>query len=100
MECQEIFETYFIKEFSHMQRDRIINVRMALCDTLSAYWKSHPDGGIIKQNKILRLMVKHLKRDVPDVSDLLEGIDSFENEVDDLPKSENVSPKKSEIKSE
>jgi len=69
MECPEIFENYFLKEFSDMQRDRIINVRMALCDTLSAYWKKSENGGIIKANKTLRLMVKHLKRDVPDVSD-------------------------------
>lgn len=33
-------------------------------------------------------MVKHLKRDVSDVSDLLEVIDSFENEIDELTKIE------------
>lgn len=41
MECPEIFEKYFLAEFSDMQRDRIINVRMALGDVLSAHWKSN-----------------------------------------------------------
>lgn len=73
MESKDIFETYFLKDFTELQRDRIINVRMALCDTLAHYWRKHPDGGIILQLKPLKLMTKHLKRDVRDVSDLLDG---------------------------
>ena len=37
---------------------------------------------------MLKREVKHLKRDVSDVSDLLEVIDSFEKEIDELTKIE------------
>jgi hypothetical protein len=43
MSNKELFEKYFIKEFCELSKDRVINVRMALCETLINYWKSYSD---------------------------------------------------------
>lgn len=57
---------------------------MALCEALDNYNKKFQSGKFNKDNVIavnvlqevrsLRLMVRHLKRDVRDVSEILEGI--------------------------
>ena len=54
MECKEIFLNYFLKEFSDMQRDRIINVRMAVCEALSGNFAKFQKTSLVNENKALR----------------------------------------------
>lgn len=86
MLCKDLFLTHFLKEFCDLQRDRIVNVRMVLCEVLLSHYKSHTNGGLVQEIKELRLMVKTLKLDQVDVSSLLEEVaiayvDSDDNEA-------------------
>ena len=58
-----------------LQRDRIINVRMALAEALNNHFKSNPNGGLVQELRELRLMTRHLKLDSRDVSEILEFVE-------------------------
>ena len=86
MDSPYLFTQYLLKDFAELEKDRIINVRMALCETLVAHWKAHqPDGGLVSSEKQLRLIVKRLKSDTKDVSDILLPIyiQGLDDELDD-----------------
>ncbi len=44
MGCESIFIKYFLNDFSELQRDRIINVRMTLAESIANHCKSRIDG--------------------------------------------------------
>jgi len=81
---KDLFTAHFLHPFCDLQRDRIINVRIALCETLAQHFKSQTGGGLVQEVKELRQMVKHLKLDVKNVSDMLEDVLVVPQEGDEV----------------
>jgi len=47
MDSKDIFIAFFLKEFVELQNDRVVNVRMALSETIASYCKRNHNGGIV-----------------------------------------------------
>lgn len=69
-----MFQRYLLKDFCDLQRDRIINVRMVLSETLANHFLTHENGGLVQEIRELRVMIKHLKLDTRDVSDIIAEV--------------------------
>lgn len=89
MECpDDIFAIYFLKDFQELLKDKVINVRMTLSEAIHEHWKKHPDGGLLNKLTVLRGMVRKLKEDKKDVSEILEEVTVQTEEESDKKKNE------------
>jgi hypothetical protein len=90
MDCKDIFLSHFMKDFIDLQNDRIINVRMALADAIVSYSKRNQNGNILYEISELKAMLRHMKRDVRDVSEILIDI-NLGDEAPDAKESDETS---------
>lgn len=85
-DSQALFTEHLQAAMCELQRDRIVNVRLALAEVLCQHYCTNPNGGLVQSERALRLMVKHLKLDSSYVSEqllevevsMLEGDDAFD----------------------
>ena len=72
MKDEKLFKIHFLSHMNDLSRDRIINVRLTLAYVLAQYYRSE---GPLTMDKEVMEIVKHLKYDVKDVSEILGEID-------------------------
>eukprot|EP00347_Sterkiella_histriomuscorum_P006427 403352815 len=93
---QDIFKKYLMNEYCQLQRDRIINVRMHLSESLFTHYTTNPNGGLVQSERSIRIMIKHLKLDSFDVSEILEEVEvtmmegDEEAEVETIKQQQNI----------
>jgi hypothetical protein len=68
MQSEDIFIEYFLKSFSDLSRDKIVNVRLTLAEVISDHYKTCNGGGIFSYNKEIQTIIRHLQLDNRDVS--------------------------------